>query len=251
MSKYTARDFALVCVLGVTATFAGCYKPAAGNAGGSAASPMVTFYPEAKPSPSAAPLPEPTPSAGASPTPAVTENKQLASAVDAALRNPLPNMTPSATASSTRPVGSRSPQRKTPVRTKVLDAPEASGGTQGITFDALVFPIEVGQKFEEKLLTPSIRDLFGKRVKIRGYMHPSCPVQTGVTSFIFVRDDQSCCFGPKALIYDCIIVDMVPGRTTNYSLKPIAVEGVLTLREFKDLDGNHLAIYHLDADSAE
>lgn len=173
------------------------------------------------------------------------------SAVDAALRNPLPNATPGASATGSRPAGSRTPVRKTPLRTKVLDAPEASGGTRGITFDALVFPIEVGQQFVESLLTDSIRGLFGKKVKIRGYMHPSCPVQTGVTSFIFVRDDQSCCFGPKALIYDCIIVDMVPGRTTNYSLKPIAVEGVLTLREFKDLDGQHLAIYHLDGEAVE
>jgi hypothetical protein len=249
MTQFHARSLMFVCVTCVTATFAGCYKPAAGKL----PEPPKTSPPAASISPAVASSPEPAPAA----TPSATASTQLASAVDAALRNPLPvpkvdtrfQRPPPEGAAPQQPVASRSPSRSP--RTKVLSAPETAGGVQGITFDSLVFPLEKDQPFVESLLTQAVRDLFGRKVKIRGYIHPSCPFQTGVTSFILVRDDQSCCFGPGAALYDCIIVDMVPGRTTNFTPKPVAVAGTLQFKEFKDLDGKHLAIFHLDADTVE
>ncbi len=158
---------------------------------------------------------------------------------------------------STAPVRSpRSPVRKTapgvpPPRTRVLEAPQASSGVLGITFDSLMFPMERNDAFSPTLFTDAVRALFDKRVKIRGFIHPSCPYDTGVQTFILVRDDQGCCFGPGALLYDCIIVDMVPGKTTKFSTRPVAVEGRLTFREYKDLTGKHEAIFHLDGESVE
>jgi hypothetical protein len=264
MHVFTARELALVCVLGVTMMCSGCYQPAVGNnkSGGSASSSAVVAKPISTPSPTSQPSPQPMasaplPLAASSTAPKSTPSAtgtgtQLASAVDAALRNPMPNATPgaSATATGSRTPVSRSPSRS-PNRTKVLSAPQAAGGVIGMTFDDLVFPIEKDQPFVETMLTQAVRGYLDQKVKIRGYIHPSCPFQTGVTSFILVRDDQSCCFGPGAALYDCIIVDMVPGRTTNFTPKPIAVEGVLKFREFKDLDGKHLAVYHLDGEAVE
>jgi len=274
------RDVSLVCVILVSATCVGCYKPAAGSASSDAArGTSTTTRPIAAevPSPTAdQPQPSSTaPDADAAvatsdeasaidPTDPTSlksiasasgtaDNAALSASVEAALRNPQPGIRPAMQpggTGATPPVASRSPSRS-PIRTKVLGAPEASGGVRGLTFDDLVFPIEKDQPFVEALLTDSIRNLFGTKIKIRGYIHPSCPFQTGVTSFILVRDDQSCCFGPGAALYDCILVNMVPGRTTNFTPKPIAVEGVLTLREFRDLDGKHLAVYHLAGEAAE
>jgi hypothetical protein len=218
-------------VILVTATCVGCYKPANGGSASLKSS-------------SAAPAPTATPSASKS-------NGELAASVEAALRNPVPNARPGLTPTGTAPrVASRSPSRS-PVRTQVLSAPQAASGITPLTFDDLIFPLEKDQPFVETLLTDQIRGLFDRKIKIRGYIHPSCPFQTGVKSFILVRDDQSCCFGPGAAMYDCIIVNMLPGRTTNFTPKPIAVEGVLTFREFKDLDGKHLAIYHMDGEAVE
>jgi hypothetical protein len=221
----------LVCVLVVTATCGGCYKPASGGSANLTSS-------------SAATTPSATPSAS-------KPSAELTATVEAALQNPVPNARPGASPTATgQRVASRSPSRS-PIRTQVLAAPTAASGITPLTFDDLIFPLEKDQPFTESLLTDKIRGLFGQKIKIRGYIHPSCPFRTGVKSFILVRDDQSCCFGPGAALYDCIIVNMVPGRTTDYTLKPIAVEGVLTLREFKDLDGKHLAIYHMDGEAVE
>ncbi|MBL9091026.1 MAG: hypothetical protein JNL96_07360 [Planctomycetaceae bacterium] len=238
----------------VSAATLGCYranptgdaqarlKPTA-TASGSAAQPAST-------APIAAAKASGSPSATAS---AVKPAASAAPTADKYVRPAMQRALPSATAEVR---SSRSPIRKTagsapPPRTRVLEAPSTSGGVLGITFDNLMFPMEKDDPFSESLLTDAVRALFNKRVKIRGFIHPSCPFETGVKNFILVRDDQGCCFGPGALLYDCIIVDMVPGKTTKFSTRPVAVEGILTFREYKDRNGRHEAIFHLDAESVE
>lgn len=116
-----------------------------------------------------------------------------------------------------------------------------------ITFDDVKFDIEKGAPFEPQMLTDKIRDLNGKHIRVRGYMLPSFQ-QSGIKQFILVRDNMECCFGPKAALYDCMIVDMVADKTTDFSVIPITIEGTFSIREVKSPDGSyHLAIYHLDA----
>ena len=234
----------------------GCYQPAQpklsgpGSSSGSGSSTALAMLPKptASPAPTAATPTSSQPSATASASPTGT------GARDTTFRPAMSRPTPTAPA-ATR--SSRSPVRKTasgsvpPPRTRVLEAPTASAGVLPITFDSLMFPMERNDPFSPSLLTDAVRALFDKRVKIRGFIHPSCPFETGVKSFILVRDDQGCCFGPGALLYDCIIVDMVPGKTTNFSTRPVAVEGTLEFREYKDLNGKHEAIFHLEADAVE
>ncbi len=58
---------------------------------------------------------------------------------------------------------------------------------------------------------------------------------------------MECCFGPGALLHDCILVEMVPPASTTFTTLPVSVEGVFSIREVKDpVNGKHLAIYHLD-----
>jgi hypothetical protein len=66
-----------------------------------------------------------------------------------------------------------------------------------------------------------------------------------------VRDNLECCFGPGAAIYDCVVVDMRPGKSTSYTVRPVTVSGTFAVRELLDPDGKHLAIYHLDGDAVE
>jgi hypothetical protein len=120
-----------------------------------------------------------------------------------------------------------------------------------ITFDDVKFDIEKGAPFDAKMLTEKIRDLNGKPIRVRGYMLPSFQ-QTGIKQFILVRDNQECCFGPKAALYDCMVVDMAGGATTDFNVVPITIEGTFSIREVKSPDGSyHLAIYHLDATSVK
>lgn len=129
---------------------------------------------------------------------------------------------------------------------KPADARPAA--TADIMFDDIKFDIQPDEPFERSMLTEKIENLSGKPVRIRGFILPSFQ-QTGLTQFVLVRDNLSCCFGPGAALYDCIVVEMKPGTSTDFNLYPVAVEGTFKVQEFNDPDGNTMAIYHLDGDA--
>ena len=132
----------------------------------------------------------------------------------------------------------------------LLLLPTAQGFSQSpkkpkdLTFDGVKFPMKKGDKFKRSMLTKKIEDLDGKRVRIRGYILPSFQ-QKGIKQFILVRDNMECCFGPGAALYDCIVVEMAKGKSTSFTVRPVAVEGTFAIRPFKGPDGKHLAVYHL------
>jgi hypothetical protein len=64
-----------------------------------------------------------------------------------------------------------------------------------------------------------------------------------------VRDNLECCFGPGAALYDCILVEMQPGKTAEYSVRPVAVEGIFRIELRTDIDGNPQAIYGMKAEA--
>ncbi|HEX5446313.1 MAG TPA: DUF3299 domain-containing protein [Pirellulales bacterium] len=120
--------------------------------------------------------------------------------------------------------------------------------TADISFDDLKFEMLKTEPFARSMITDKINALDGRSVRIRGYILPSFQ-QTGLTQFVLVRDNLSCCFGPGAALYDCIVVDMQPGKSTDFSISPVTVEGTFSVRELLDPDGKALAIYHLDGES--
>jgi hypothetical protein len=116
------------------------------------------------------------------------------------------------------------------------------------TFDDIRFDIQPGDPFHREMLPEKIESLVGQRIRIRGYILPTAQ-KRGIKQFVLVRDNQECCFGPGAALYDCILVEMQGGATAEFSIRPIAVEGTFDIQEVKGLDGTHLAIYHLSAES--
>jgi hypothetical protein len=131
------------------------------------------------------------------------------------------------------------------------DAPKVdASGIMESTFDDLKFPMEKTAKFERSMLTPKVQSLFGKRIRIRGYMFPT-PQKRGIKQFVLVRDNMECCFGPGAALYDCVLVTMEPGETTEYSIRPIAVEGEFRLEELMGPDGRPLAIYQMKGEAVK
>lgn len=140
---------------------------------------------------------------------------------------------------------------QTPGETIALEAGDPSSEqVLARTFDDIKFDIEPDAPFFREMLTEEIESLNGKQIRIRGYMLPT-PRSKGIKEFVLLRDNQECCFGPGAALYDCILIEMLPGKTTEFSLKPIAVEGTFRIDEFLGLDGRHLAIYRLECDVVE
>jgi hypothetical protein len=146
---------------------------------------------------------------------------------------------------------SESPPATAKVATESLDAkPTKSDRIVDKTFDDIKFDIEPDAPFERSMLTDEIEALAGQRIRIRGWMLPTFQ-RSGIKQFVLVRDNQECCFGPGAALYDCIVVDMAPGTSAEFSTRPIAVEGEFAIDELIGPGDKHLAIYHLDAVKAE
>ncbi len=113
-----------------------------------------------------------------------------------------------------------------------------------LTFDDLAFDIEVDEEYSEDMLTDEINEMVGKRISLRGYMHPSGTTQTGNTKFIFVRDNQECCFGPGAALYDCVLVKLKKGHSVDFAVRPVTIEGKFRLKELK-IGGRTMAIFRM------
>lgn len=114
-----------------------------------------------------------------------------------------------------------------------------------VTFDTVKLDMEKGEKYDSSRLTKEVRQLDGRQIRIRGFILPSFQ-QSGIKQFVLVRDNMECCFGPGAMLHDCILVEMIPPATAEFTVRPVSVEGTFSIREVKGPDGNHLAIYHLD-----
>ncbi len=143
-------------------------------------------------------------------------------------------------------------------QTKLAATPETSSDTDTdtdtpnktfeLTFDDLKFEMEKGGKFDRSMLTDKINSYDNNIITVRGYIRPSFS-QSGLKKFIFVRDNKECCFGPGAALFDCILVRMTKGSTTDYTVRPITIQGKFSLKEYEGPDGKIWAIYRMnDAD---
>jgi hypothetical protein len=126
----------------------------------------------------------------------------------------------------------------------------SAGAAREITFDDIKLEMEKGAPFTRDLLPERVTGLAGTAIRIRGYILPSFQ-QTGLTQFVLVRDNQECCFGPGAALHDCVVVRMRPGKTADFSIRPVAVAGTFKIDELRAPDGSHLAIYALDGDEVK
>ena len=122
-----------------------------------------------------------------------------------------------------------------------------AGRPRDVTFDDIKLDMEKAAPFTRDLLPKRVTALGGERIRIRGYILPSFQ-QTGLTQFVLVRDNMECCFGPGAALHDCIVVRMQPGRTAEFSVRPVAVAGTFRIEELLGPDGKHLAIYAMDGE---
>lgn len=132
----------------------------------------------------------------------------------------------------------------------VISAADGSAKIKDVSFDDVKFEMEKDSKFEREMITSEIENFKGKKLRIRGYIHPGSSYKRELSSFVLVRDNQECCFGPGAALYDCILIKMAKGKTAKYTVRPITVEGIFAIKEYK-IDGKTWAIYRMKADTAK
>ena len=113
-----------------------------------------------------------------------------------------------------------------------------------LSFDDVEFEMEKDEEFDRDMLTPAINDMQGKRISIRGFILPNGTKQSGNKKFILVRDNQECCFGPGAALYDCVLVKLKDGHEVDFTVRPVTVEGVFQLKEL-EIGGRVMAIFRM------
>ena len=120
----------------------------------------------------------------------------------------------------------------------------AQDAAKDLTFDDVKFEMEANDRFDDEMLTDQIKELDGTRIRIRGYIRPGVK-NSGISKFVFVRDNQECCFGPGAMLYDCMLVKMEEGNSVDFTVRPITLEGTFYIKKFKGPDGKIWAIYRM------
>lgn len=113
-----------------------------------------------------------------------------------------------------------------------------------LSFDDLTFEMEADEPFDRNMLTDEIVGYHKTTVRLRGFIRPTMR-QDNISKFIFVRDNKECCFGPGAALYDCVLVQLEKGLTTEYTVRPITIRGEFYLKEYEGPDGKVWAIYRL------
>lgn len=146
------------------------------------------------------------------------------------------------------------PEKKESVEAKEPESTAKPEKTRTITFDTIKFEMAKEDPFDRELIGPKIEALGGKKIRIRGFVHPSSSFSQTMKKFVLVRDNLECCFGPGAALYDCIIVTMKMGKTAEYTTRPVSVEGTFRIEELADPidpDANPQAIYQMEAEVVE
>ena len=143
----------------------------------------------------------------------------------------------------------------------VIKKSSAAARAKGeITFDDLKFEIEKDSPFDDKMLDKDVKSLDGIKVKLSGYILPSTLFrETNIDQFVLVRDNQECCFGPGAALFDCVIIEMNPGKTTDFVTRPVTVHGKLKIdtKKYKYPGGKgprgatHMAIFRIEGDAVK
>lgn len=134
-------------------------------------------------------------------------------------------------------------------RTSEVDLPPKEvTDVEVISFDDLNIGMQVDAKFRPLMLDYNdgrVKDLFGKRVNVAGYMNPTDEMR-GVKQFILLRNLE-CKFGPGGQA-DHLVNILLQGKlTTDFTDQVVYVEGELELDPFPDDTPSTYSIYTLKA----
>lgn len=118
-----------------------------------------------------------------------------------------------------------------------------------VELDDLELKIDRKSTFALKDVPTEIRRLHGRRVRLHGYMYPSFK-EFGLTKFLFNSETRKKSFLlttelERVPVHFLIPVSLRAGTTTDYSQKPIAVEGRFVIRAEMS-EGTLIFVYRID-----
>lgn len=130
-------------------------------------------------------------------------------------------------------------------RSSYVYATEVPAGYTRISFEALQPKENPGPL----PIPESALALDGKKIFVKGYVHPGVERRKGIKQFILVPDMKTCCFGGQPALTDMIEVTLKDPKRIDYSWARRNLAGTLRVSPYKksvkDLDGVY---YQLEAD---
>lgn len=102
---------------------------------------------------------------------------------------------------------------------------------------------------ENGMMSPpkEVAELEGKSVFLKGYIYQTKETEN-LQSFLFVKDNASCCFGANPEIWDRLGVVMKDGKGIRYHAGKVAVAGTFRINPDFDPNGQLEPLYIIDAD---
>jgi hypothetical protein len=126
-----------------------------------------------------------------------------------------------------------------------LPGAAADAAPAEIDWNQLDVGIEADTVFQPWMMKTTIKSLDGRMVRITGFMHGGIAVKSGIREFVLLRNID-CPFGRQGEAHHVIMVQLAGKERTEYSTKPLTVEGTFRVRPFEGPDGNTWALYALD-----
>jgi len=121
---------------------------------------------------------------------------------------------------------------------------ELPEGYERISFAALKSPVGAPDVPPQTAL-----ELDGKKVFLKGYIHPTSLSSNAAKTFVLVPDWATCCFGQQPPLTHMIEVKLTGDEFASKSLKRHSLAGTLSVRpNMKPVDGLQGVYYELEAD---
>jgi hypothetical protein len=121
---------------------------------------------------------------------------------------------------------------------------ELPDGYERISFAALKSPIGAPDVPPQTAI-----DLDGKKVFLKGYIHPTSLSSNAAKTFVLVPDWATCCFGQQPPLTHMIEVKLTGDEFASKSLRKHSLAGTLSVRPYKKpVDGLDGVYYELEAD---
>jgi hypothetical protein len=131
-----------------------------------------------------------------------------------------------------------------PARHTYIYYTELPEGYERISFSVLKSPLGAPD-----LPPQSALELDGKKVFLKGYIHPTSLASNAAKSFILVPDWATCCFGQQPPLTHMIEVRLRGDKFAQKSFRRHSLAGTLQVRPYiKPIDGLEGVFYELDAD---
>ena len=122
------------------------------------------------------------------------------------------------------------------------------------SWETLRLPVKVKRDFSVEKLPNNVRQLDGKRIRLRGYILPSSVFAHDVREFILIGEvegpSRALRLGERTLDV-CVHVRINDGRATTFHFYPIAVTGTVHIRPRKLENGETILVYFFAAESVE